>query len=198
MVNVHNIKQLRSLTGAGFVDCKEALLKCENNVEQAQDLLKKQGLAVAEKKSSRIAAEGLITSYIHTGSKIGVILELNCETDFVAKQSQFQSLAKDIAMQVAASLSVEYISIKDIPEKVRLYEMSIQSEKEDIKNKPQSVKDKIVEGRMEKRLKELSLMDQNFIKNSDISIEELIKQSIVIFGENIQIRRFKKFTLGQM
>lgn len=197
MAKIEDIQKLRSMTGAGFKSCKDALLECEHDLEKAVNILRKAGLAIAATKSSRIAREGLIVSYIHTGSKIGVLLELNCETDFVAKDEKFQNLAHDIAMQLASAAAVEYISIQDIPEEVKSHEMSIQADKEDIKNKPQNVKDKIIEGRMEKRLKELSLMDQDFIKNPDISIEELIKQNIAAIGENIQLRRFEKFIVGQ-
>nr|QCI04977.1 Translation elongation factor Ts [Callithamnion tetricum] len=192
-----SIKELRSKTSAGISDCKKALKASQGDLSKALEFLRKKGLASAEKKTSRIAAEGLIESYIHTGSKLGIIVEINCETDFVAREEKFQVLAKNIAMQLAASTLVEYVSIKDIPEHIKLHEKSIELDKEDIKNKPDNVKDKIVVGRMEKRLKELSLMDQAFIKDSSISIEDLIKQHISILGENIQVRRFERFILGQ-
>lgn len=197
IVDQSSIKELRSKTSAGISDCKQALKVAQGDSDKALDFLRKKGLASAAKKSTRIVAEGLIESYIHNGSKLGILVEINCETDFVARQEKFQVLAKNIAMQIAASTSVEYVSIQDIPEHVKLHEISIELEKEDITNKPKDVKDKIVAGRMEKRLKELSLMDQSFIRDTNLSIEELIKQHISVFGENIQVRRFERFILGQ-
>nr|YP_010156039.1 elongation factor Ts [Cumathamnion serrulatum]QQY85315.1 elongation factor Ts [Cumathamnion serrulatum] len=196
-ISAEKIKELRIKTGAGMMDCKKALEVSEGQVDLAIENLRKKGLASADKKSSRIATEGLIESYIHAGSRIGVLVELNCETDFVARQIKFQHLAKNIAMQLAACQSVEYISINDIPKEVVLKETDIESAKEDITNKTEIVKKQIVAGRINKRLKELSLMDQQFIKNTDISIEELVKQHIVLLGENIKIRRFQRFLLGE-
>nr|YP_009326714.1 elongation factor Ts [Membranoptera platyphylla]AMJ16971.1 elongation factor Ts [Membranoptera platyphylla] len=196
-ISAENIKELRSKTGAGMMDCKKALEATEGQVDLAIENLRKKGLASADKKSSRIATEGLIESYVHAGSRLGVLVELNCETDFVARQIEFQDLAKNIAMQLAACQLVEYVSINDIPQEVILKEVDIESAKEDIAKKTENLRKQIIEGRIEKRLKELSLMDQDFIKNTDISIEELVKQHIALLGENIKIRRFQRFLLGE-
>nr|QUE28436.1 tsf [Porphyrostromium boryanum] len=190
------VKELRDKTGAGMMDCKKALQASEGDMEQAMESLRLKGLASADKKSSRKAAEGLIDSYIHTGSKIGVLVEVNCETDFVARREEFQTLVRNIAMQVAACPSVDYVSKDKIPASIVQSEKEIESKKDDIANKPDKIKEKIVEGRIEKRLKELCLLDQSFIKNQDITIDELIKESIALLGENIQIARFQRFTLG--
>jgi len=191
------IKELRAKTGAGITDCKRALEASSGEINIAIESLRKKGLASADKKSTRIAAEGLVESYIHAGSRIGVLVELNCETDFVARQSSFKTLTKDIAMQIAACPNVKYVSLNDIPESVLNHEKNIESEKEDLVNKSKEIKDKILLGRVEKRLKELSLMDQMFVKDLTISIEELVKQHISLLGENIKIRRFERFVLGE-
>nr|QCI08370.1 Translation elongation factor Ts [Ptilothamnion sphaericum] len=196
-ISTDNIKELRLKTGAGMMDCKKALEASDGQIDIAIENLRKKGLASADKKATRIATEGLIESYIHAGSRIGVLVELNCETDFVARQEEFQGLAKDIAMQLAACQSVDYIAINQIPQSVIDHERQIESSKEDILSKPLDKKEKIVEGRIQKRLKEMSLMDQPFIKKSDISIEELVKQHIALLGENIKIRRFERFLLGE-
>lgn len=192
-----NIKDLRSKTGAGMTDCKKALEAASGDVAGAVEILRKKGLATAEKKSNRLAVEGLVESYIHAGSRLGVLVEINCETDFVARQPKFQQLAKDIAMQIAACQSVKYVSQVDIPESTLEYEEKLELQKEDLANKPDNIKSKIAKGRVEKRLKELSLLDQVFIKEQSITVEELIKQHISILGENIKIRRFQRFLLGE-
>lgn len=197
IVDTSLIKELRSKTSAGLSDCKKALEACEGDLDEAIEFLRKKGLISAAKKSARVAAEGLIESYIHTGSKLGVMVELNCETDYVARRDDFQLLARNIAMQLAACKSIEYVSIEDIPESVKLYEKSIELEKDDLKDKPENVKERIIAGRIDKRLKELSLMEQSFVKNPDISVEELVKQNIALLGENIQVRRFIRFVLGE-
>nr|CRF40114.1 Translation elongation factor Ts [Laurencia snackeyi] len=195
--STENIKELRSKTGAGMTDCKKALEASDGQIEVAIESLRKKGLAFADKKASRIATEGLVESYIHAGSRIGVLVELNCETDFVARQSVFQQLAKDIAMQIAACQSVQYVSKDHIPDQVKQYEREIQMQREDILLKPLDIRDKIAQGRLDKRLQELSLMDQNFIKRSEITVEELVKQHIALLGENIKVRRFERFILGE-
>lgn len=190
------IKELRAKTGAGISDCKKALEAAEGQINLAIDSLRKKGLASADKKLGRIAAEGIVESYIHN-SKIGVLVELNCETDYVARNSKFKELAKNIAMQIAASNNIQYVSLADIPKSVVDHEMSIESNKEDLINKPDNVKEKILNGRLEKRLNELILMSQPFIKDTSISIETLIKDAVSQLGENIKIRRFEKFILGE-
>nr|YP_009399505.1 translation elongation factor Ts [Dictyomenia sonderi]ARW69111.1 translation elongation factor Ts [Dictyomenia sonderi] len=196
-ISVENIKELRNKTGAGMTDCKKALEASDGQIDIAIEALRKKGLASADKKSSRITAEGLIESYIHAGSRIGVLIEINCETDFVSRQPKFHQLAKDIAMQIAACQSVAYVFISDIPDNIVTYEYSLELQKEDLVDKPSNIRDKIANGRLNKRLKELSLMDQNFIKNMEITIEELVKQHIALWGENIKIRRFERFLLGE-
>nr|UNJ16419.1 elongation factor Ts [Boldiaceae sp.] len=190
------VKELREKTGAGMMDCKNALLNSDGDMIKATEFLRQKGLAFADKKNSRITCEGIIDSYIHIGGKIGVLIEVNCETDFVARRLEFQTLVKNLAMQIAASQSVQYVSRNDIPINVIEYEKKIETGKDDLRNKPEAVKDKIVLGRIEKRLKELCLMDQVFIKNQDLSIEELVKQHISLLGENIKIARFQRFVLG--
>lgn len=195
-ISAEYVKELRSKTGAGMMDCKKALQASAGNIELAIEALRKKGLALADKKSTRVTTEGIIESYIHAGSKIGVLVELNCETDFVARRLEFHNLARNIAMQIAACSSVEYISINDIKESFVNNETKIESQREDLMNKPQDVKKKIIAGRINKRLEEVSLVHQPFIKNPDITVEELIKQHIALLGENIKIRRFARFILG--
>nr|YP_010618884.1 Translation elongation factor Ts [Deltalsia parasitica]WAX02897.1 Translation elongation factor Ts [Deltalsia parasitica] len=196
-ISVENIKELRNKTGAGMTDCKKALEASNGEIDIAIESLRKKGLASADKKSSRLATEGLVESYIHAGSRIGVLVEINCETDFVSRQPEFHQLAKDIAMQIAACQSVSYIFKGDIPNDIVSYEQNLELQKEDLSSKPMEIKNKIANGRLAKRLKELSLMDQNFIKNTEITIEELVKQHIALWGENIKIRRFERFLLGE-
>ena len=196
-ISAQAVKELRDKTSAGMMDCKKALQDSNGDMIKAMETLRQKGLASASKKSSRIATEGVIESYIHMGGKLGVIVEVNCETDFVARRPEFQELAKNIAMQVAASPLVEYVSLSNIPSSIVEKEKEIESSKEDLAKKPKDIKEKIVEGRIQKRLKEITLMDQFFIRDSSITIEELIKQNIAKLGENIQIRRFEKFILGE-
>ncbi len=196
-ISAQAVKELRDKTSAGMMDCKKALQDSNGDMTKAMETLRQKGLASANKKASRIATEGVIESYIHMGGKLGVIVEVNCETDFVARRPEFQELAKNIAMQVAASPLVEYVSLSNIPSSIVEKEKEIESSKEDLAKKPKDIKEKIVEGRIQKRLKEITLMDQFFIRDSSITIEELIKQNIAKLGENIQIRRFEKFILGE-
>ena len=191
------VKELRDQTGAGMMNCKKALLASEGNIDIARENLRKQGLASANKKAHRRTSEGLIDSYIHPGSRIGVLVELNCETDFVARHIEFTTLAKNLSMQIVACPEVKYISMKDIPDVVIQEERRIESMRNDIVNKLDHIKDIIVKGRLDKRLKELSLLDQPFIKNTDISVADLIDEKISLLGENIRLSRFKKFILGQ-
>ena len=191
------VKDLRDQTGAGMMDCKKALKETDGNVEKALEWLRKKGIASAEKKSGRIATEGSIGSYIHTGSRVGVLLELNCETDFVARGDIFQSLLKDVSMQVAACPNVEYVSIDEIPSDVVEKEKQIEMGRDDLSGKPEQIKEKIVEGRIAKRLNELVLLSQPYIKDSSLSVEDLVKQAAAKIGENIQVRRFTRYTLGE-
>ena len=159
-ISTEQIKLLREKTGAGMLNCKNALTETNGDFQKAIEFLRQKGLASAEKKLTRNAKQGIITSYIHTGSKIGVLLELNCETDFVARRIEFQNLAKNIAMQVAASPSITYVSVNQIPKEIWESEMKIELEREDLKNKPDSIKQSIVKGRVEKTLETLSLLNQ--------------------------------------
>lgn len=195
-ISAQTVKALRDKTGAGMMDCKKALQANNGNEEKALESLRQKGLASANKKSSRTTVEGLLESYIHTGGRIGVLVEVNCETDFVARRPEFQKLAKDIAMQIAASPNVEYVSMQDIPPEIINLEKKFEAGKHDLKNKPADRIETIIEARMKKRLKELSLLDQMFIRNQDISIKDLINQNIAVLGENIKIRRFVRFLLG--
>ena len=191
------VKELRDKTGAGMMDCKKALNETNGDVEKAIEWLRKKGIASAEKKSGRVATEGSIGSYIHTGSRVGVLLELNCETDFVARGEIFQSLLKDVAMQIAACPNVEYVSIDEIPQEVVNKEKQIEMGRDDLTGKPDQIKEKIVEGRISKRLNELVLLEQPYIKDSSLSVEQLIKETAGKIGENIKIRRFTRYTLGE-
>ncbi len=196
-ISAQAVKELREKTSAGMMDCKKALQDSNGDMSKAMEALRQKGLASATKKTSRIATEGVVESYIHMGGKLGVMVEVNCETDFVARRPEFQELAKNIAMQIAASPSVEYISLQSIPEDIIQKEKEIESSKDDLAKKPKEIKEKIVEGRIQKRLKELTLLDQFFIRDSSMTIDELIKQNISKLGENIQVRRFERFVLGE-
>jgi len=191
------VKDLRDKTGAGMMDCKKALNETDGNVDKALEWLRKKGIASAEKKAGRVAAEGSIGSYIHTGSRVGVLLELNCETDFVARGDIFQSLLKDVSMQVAACPNVEYVSIDEIPKDVVEKEKQIEMGRDDLSGKPEQIKEKIVEGRISKRLNELVLLSQPYIKDSSLTVEDLVKQAAAKIGENIKVRRFTRYTLGE-
>mmetsp|Transcript_1694 Transcript_1694/g.5868 ORF Transcript_1694/g.5868 Transcript_1694/m.5868 type:complete len:203 (+) Transcript_1694:910-1518(+) len=191
------IKTLRNQTGAGMMACKEALTESSGDIDKAIEYLRKKGLASAEKKQSRAAKEGAIVSYIHTGGRLGVLLEINCETDFVARRVEFQQLAQNIAMQVAASPTVQYTSVDNIPSQIIERERSIELEKEDISNKPEEIRNKIVDGRIQKTLSSFVLMDQPYIKDPAITIDELVKRHISLLGENIKVARFARFVLGE-
>ena len=174
-----------------------ALNESNGNEEKALEWLRKKGIASAEKKSGRVAAEGSIGSYIHTGSRVGVLLELNCETDFVARGDIFVSLLKDVSMQVAACPNVEYVTIDEIPKEVVDKEKQIEMGRDDLAGKPENIKEKIVEGRIAKRLNELVLLSQPFIKDSSLTVDDLVKQAAAKIGENIKVRRFTRYTLGE-
>ncbi len=196
-VDAKAVKDLREKTGAGMMDCKKALVETDGNVEEAIAWLRQKGLASAGNKAGRVASEGLVESYIHTGGRIGIMVEVNCETDFVARRDEFKELARNIAMQIAACPNVEYVSTAEIDPGILAKEKEIEMGREDLANKPDNIKEKIVQGRIDKRSKELSLLDQPYIKDQSITIEELVKQSIALLGENIQVRRFTRFVLGE-
>jgi elongation factor Ts len=191
------VKELRDKTGAGMMDCKKALAENGGDLTKATEWLRQKGITSAEKKSGRVAAEGLVGSYIHTGGRVGVLVEVNCETDFVARREEFQDLVRNIAMQIAACPNVEYVKVEDIPKEVAQKEKDIEMGRDDLAGKPDNIKEKIVQGRIEKRLKELSLVDQPYIRDQSITVEELVKQSVALLGENIQVRRFTRYVLGE-
>ncbi|CAI8594729.1 unnamed protein product [Vicia faba] len=190
------VKQLREETGAGMMDCKKALAETEGDLEKAQVYLRKKGLSSADKKSGRLAAEGRIGTYIHD-SRIGVLIEVNCETDFVGRSEKFKELVDDLAMQVVACPQVQFVSIEDIPETTVKKEKELEMQREDLASKPENIREKIVEGRISKRLGELALLEQPFIKDDSVLVKDLVKQSIAAIGENIKVRRFVRFTLGE-
>lgn len=189
------VKELRETTGAGMLDCKKALVETNGNIQEAVKYLREKGIAGAAKKMDRIASEGIIASYIH-GGRIGVIVEINSETDFVAKNLEFQEFGKDVAMQVAAANPL-YLRKEDVPQE------AIEKEKEILRNqalnegKPAQIVDKMVEGRIAKYYKEVCLLEQSFIKDPDKTIDQLLKEKIAKIGENLSIRRFSRFEVGE-
>lgn len=195
-ISASDVKDLREKTGAGIMDCKRALGDTNGDVEAAITFLREKGLATAAKKSGRTTAEGTVISYIHAGGKVGVLLELNCETDFVAKTEDFQDLAKDVAMHVAA-MGPQYVSRDEVSEDEIAKERDIFTVQAKESGKPENIIPKIVDGKVDKYLKEICLMDQPFCKDPDITIGKLITEAVSKLGENIQIRRFEKFTLGE-
>ena len=190
------IRELRERTGAGMLDCKNALTEKDGDVEKAIEYLREKGLAAAAKKAGRIAAEGLCESYIHGGGRIGVLLEINCETDFVAKTDEYKSLAKDICMQIAAS-KPEYVRREEVPESILEKEKEIFTAQALNEGKPANVVEKMITGRIEKFYKEICLLEQPFIKNTDITIQDLLVEKISKIGENINVRRFVRYELGE-
>ncbi len=194
------IKDLRERTGAGMADCKKALTETSGDMDKAIDYLRAKGLAKAAKKAGREATEGLVTSYIHAGGRIGVLVEINCETDFVARNEDFVSFTRDVAMQIAA-MAPQYVRKEEVPQAAIDHEKSVlvAKSKEDPKNagKPDQVLAKITEGQVTKWLKEICLLDQAFVKNPDKTIEALQQELIAKIGENIKIRRFVRFELGE-
>ncbi|KAH9762446.1 polyprotein of EF-Ts [Citrus sinensis] len=190
------VKQLREETGAGMMDCKKALSETGGDLEKAQEYLRKKGLSSADKKSGRLAAEGRIGSYIHD-SRIGVLIEVNCETDFVGRSEKFKELVDDLAMQAVACPQVQFVSIEDIPEDIINKEKEIEMQREDLISKPENIRERIVEGRITKRLGELALSEQPFIKDDSVLVKDLVKQTVAAIGENIKVRRFVRFTLGE-
>ncbi|MGL5941800.1 MAG: translation elongation factor Ts [Waterburya sp.] len=196
-ISAKAVKELREKTGAGMMDCKKALAENNGDMTKAMEWLRQKGTISADKKQGRVAAEGLVESYIHTGGRIGVLVEVNCETDFVARREEFQELVKNVAMQIAACPNVEYVKVSDIPEEIAAKEKEIEMGRDDLEGKPDNIKEKIVSGRIDKRLNEISLLPQPYIRDQSITVEELVKQSIAQLGENIQIRRFARFVLGE-
>ncbi len=192
------VKELRERTGAGMMECKAALSESEGDAERAIDLLRTRGLAKAAKKSGRETTEGAIGSYIHAGGKIGVLVEVACETDFVAKTDEFQNLVRDLAMHVAGSSpSPQYVSREDVPEAVIAKEREILTAQAAESGKPANVIEKIVEGRIAKFLAEISLLEQPFIKDPDVTVGEMLTRHVAKLGENMTVRRFVRFQMGE-
>jgi len=188
-----NLIKLRELTGAGMLECKKALDEAKGDLQEAQKIIRKKGLDIAKKKATREVKEGQIISYIHSGGKLGVLLEINCETDFVAKNDSFQAFARDVAMQIAAAFPL-YVSEGHIPA------ADLEKEKETFRSqvagKPQEVQDKIIQGKLAKRYEDICLLNQKFIKDDSRTIQELLNEMIAKIGENIVIRRFVRFEVG--
>ncbi|HBT97063.1 MAG TPA: elongation factor Ts [Desulfobulbaceae bacterium] len=189
------VKDLRDKTSAGMMDCKKALAETNGDMEKAVDLLRQKGLAVAAKRAGRATSEGVIETYIHAGAKLGVMVEVGCETDFVAKTDAFREFARDIAMHVAAAAPVS-ISREGVPEAVLNREKEIYIQQALDSGKPQAIAEKMVVGRMEKFLAEVCLMEQKFVKNPDLSVQDLLNELIAKMGENISVKRFARFQVG--
>ena len=190
------VKELRERTGAGMMDCKKALSATDGDLEKAIDFLREKGLAAAAKKAGRVAAEGLVEAYIHGGGRIGVLVEVNCETDFVAKTDAFKELVKDIAMHIAAT-NPSYLKREEVPTAELEHEQAVLAEQARNEGKPEKIIEKMVAGRIEKYYKEVCLMEQPFVKDPDKTISDLITELIAKIGENISIRRFTRYQLGE-
>lgn len=195
-IDASRVKELRSLTGAPILDCREALRSSGNDMDKAVIYLREKGIASAQKKMSRATNEGKVVAYVHPGDKIGVLLEVNCETDFVAKSPEFAVFAKDLAMHIAAA-SPRYVRREDVPADVLEQERRILRTQAQNLNKPENVMERIVEGRLEKFYSEVCLLDQPFVKDDKITVQELIKGIIAKFGENVSVSRFSRFQLGE-
>ncbi|MCU4138558.1 MAG: Translation elongation factor EF-Ts [Thermodesulfobacteria bacterium] len=195
-VNLELIKQLRERTAAGFMDCKKALEEAKGDIEKAIDILRKKGLAIAAKRAAKEASEGVVTAYIHSNKKIGVLVEVNCETDFVARTSEFQEFAHNLAMQIAATNPVA-ISRDQVPSEILEREKKIYEEQLKEAGKPENIIPKILEGKLEKFYKENVLLEQPFIKNPELTIQDLLNEIITKTGEKIVIKRFCRFQIGE-
>jgi elongation factor Ts len=195
-ITAQMVKQLRERTGAGMLDCKTALAETKGDMEAAVDFLRKKGLAAAAKKAGRVTAEGAVGSYIHAGGKIGVLVEVNCETDFVARTEEFQELVRDIAMHIAAS-EPRAVRREEVTQEDLDRERAIFREQALASGKPANIVDKIVDGKIEKYYSEFVLMEQPFVKNPDITVGQLVSEKVAKIGENIQVRRFARIKLGE-
>lgn len=190
------VKELRERTQAGMMDCKKALVESNGDMEKAVEVLREKGLAAANKKSGRIAAEGMVDSYIHMGGKIGVLVEVNCETDFVAKTEIFKALCHDISLQIAASNPL-FVSKEEVPQENLDKEREILRQQALNEGKPEKIVDRMVEGRIEKYYKEVCLLEQPFVKNPDITVTDLLNEATLASGEKVSVRRFVRYELGQ-
>jgi elongation factor Ts len=196
-IDAQTVKKLREETGAGMMNCKKALEENNGDYEKAIESLRLKGMATADKKASRNTNEGIIYSYIHTGNKLGILVEVNCETDFVARREEFTDLAKNIAMQIASNPEIQVVSTENISSEEKDKVWNFESAKEDLQNKPEEIRNKIIQGRVDKSLKKQALLEQEFIRNPDITVREYIKQIVGILGENIRISRFTRYVLGE-
>jgi elongation factor Ts len=196
-IDAQIVKKLREETGAGMMNCKKALAENNGDYEKAIESLRLKGMATADKKSSRNTDEGIIYAYIHTGSKLGILIEVNCETDFVARRPEFTDLAKNIAMQIASNPEIQIISNEDISEEKRNEAWKFESAKDDLKNKPEEIQNKIIQGRVDKNLKRQVLLEQEFIRDPNITVNDYIKQVVGVIGENIRVKRFTRYVLGE-
>jgi len=196
MIKAADVKALRDKTGAGMMDCKKALVEAKGDLEKANELLREKGISTAAKKSGRIAAEGIVTSYIHGSGRIGVLLEVNIETDFAAKNEDFQQFARDIAMQIAA-MKPQYVRREDVPAEFVEKEKAILKSQAINEGKPEKIVDKIIEGRIDKFFKQICLTEQPFIKDSDKTVTQLTTELIAKIGENVKIRRFTRYEMGE-
>jgi len=195
-IRAEQVKTLREKTGVGLMDCKDALKVSNGDMDRAVDYLREKGLAKAQKRIGRAASEGTVSVYIHMGGKIATMVEVNCETDFVAKTDQFQAFAKDVAMQVTAA-NPTYVKREDVPEEVKEKEKEIYRKQAMESGKPEKILDKIAEGKLEKFYQEVCLMEQSFIKNPDLTIKGLLDDLIAKMGENILVRRFVRYQIGE-
>jgi elongation factor Ts len=195
-ITTEMVRQLREKTGCGMMDCKAALTEAKGEFEQAIDILRKKGLAAVARRAGKTAAEGLIDSYIHIGGKIGVLVEVNCETDFVARSTDFQAFVKDLCLQIAAA-NPQYVSRDEVPDGIIDHEKEIISTQVKTESKPEKAVEKIVEGRLEKFYAEVCLLDQPFIRDQKISVKDLLGELSAKIGENIVIRRFTRYQLGE-
>ena len=195
-ISASSVKELREKTGAGMMDCKKALGECGGDVQKAIDYLRQKGLAAAAKKADRVAADGAVGAYVHPGGKIGVLVEINCETDFVARTAEFQMLVKDIAMQVAAA-NPQYVRREEVSPQDLAKEKSLYRQQALETGKPEKVVDKIVDGKIERFYSEVCLLEQAFIKDPDKKVAEVVNDAIARLGENIQVRRFARYHLGE-
>jgi len=195
-VDASAVKELRERTGAGIMDCKKALIEAQGDLGKAIEVLRKSGAVAAARKSGRVAREGMIGSYVHFGGKIGVLVELNCETDFVANTPEFKELAKDLAMQVASANPL-YVAREHVPQEVLAREREIYLELAAREGKPQKVLDRVVEGKLKKFFSQVCLLEQPFVKQDDITVQERVQRTAATLGENIVVRRFARFQVGE-
>jgi elongation factor Ts len=195
-ISAEQVKQLREMTGAGMMECKKALESAQGDVEKAKEILRKRGLALADKKSGRTAKQGRVYAYIHPGDQVGVLVEINCETDFVARTDEFAGFCKEVAMQIAAARPLA-VSRDELPEDVVAKEREIYREQAKQSGKPEKIWDRIIDGKMEKFYREVCLLEQPYIRDQDRKVEDLLKETIAKLGENIVIRRFVRFQVGE-